>query len=93
MQLASILLQCYPPPLSAAASGLFMLFLWVSRLQAPPQLSRPFLIALLPVALFHTIGHVSACVSFGQMAVSFAHIVKSAEPVRIHSALHTTRCQ
>lgn len=37
--------------------------------------------ALLPVALFHTIGHVSACVSFSQVAVSFAHIVKSAEPV------------
>ena len=37
--------------------------------------------ALLVVALFHTIGHVAACTSFGQMAVSFAHIVKSAEPV------------
>lgn len=33
------------------------------------------------VALFHTIGHVSACVSFSQMAVSFAHVVKAAEPV------------
>ena len=28
------------------------------------------------VALFHTIGHVSACVSFSQMAVSFAHVVR-----------------
>jgi hypothetical protein len=40
-----------------------------------------FFVALLPVALFHTVGHVSACLSFSQMAVSFAHIVKSAEPV------------
>lgn len=39
------------------------------------------ILALLPVALFHTIGHVTACVSFSQMAVSFAHIVKAAEPV------------
>jgi hypothetical protein len=37
--------------------------------------------ALMPVALFHTIGHIAAVVSFSQMAVSFAHIVKSAEPV------------
>jgi hypothetical protein len=28
------------------------------------------------VALFHTIGHVSACLSFSQMAVSFAHVVR-----------------
>ena len=69
-----------PPP--AAASGLFMVFLWVTKLQPAPQLSPGFLMALMPVALFHTIGHVSACVSFSQMAVSFAHIVKAAEPVR-----------
>lgn len=37
--------------------------------------------ALLPVALFHTLGHVTACVSFSQVAVSFTHIIKSAEPV------------
>lgn len=33
------------------------------------------------MALFHLIGHVSACLSFSQMAVSFAHVVKAAEPV------------
>lgn len=52
-----------------------MLFLWVTRLQPVPQLSWPLIKALLPVALFHTIGHVSACLSFSQMAVSFAHVV------------------
>jgi solute carrier family 35 protein E1 len=76
----------------AAASGLFMVVLWVLRLQPAPQLSARFLLALAPVALFHTIGHVSACVSFSQMAVSFAHIVKAAEPVSVqmewHAALH-----
>ena len=30
---------------------------------------------------FQTVGHVSACVSFSQMAVSFTHVVKAAEPV------------
>lgn len=34
---------------------------------AVPLAARGFLVALLPVALFHTIGHVSACVSFSQV--------------------------
>ncbi|KAL6751807.1 triose-phosphate transporter family-domain-containing protein [Haematococcus lacustris] len=79
-------LNAFPCPwfistLQLAASGLFMGCLWITGLQPAPKLSRPFLLALMPVALFHTIGHVSACTAFGQMAVSFAHIVKSAEPV------------
>ena len=65
----------------AAASALFLVGLWATRLQPVPKIDRKFLLALMPVALFHTVGHVSACLSFSQMAVSFAHIVKSAEPV------------
>jgi solute carrier family 35 protein E1 len=65
-----------------AASGLFMAALWLSGLQPkPPRPSREFLLALLPVAFFHTVGHVSACVAFSQVAVSFTHVIKSAEPV------------
>ncbi|GLI71662.1 hypothetical protein VaNZ11_016898 [Volvox africanus] len=63
------------------ASGLFMVVLWVTRLHPTPSVDAKFFAALLPVALFHTIGHIAAVVSFSQMAVSFAHIVKSAEPV------------
>lgn len=79
-------LNSFPCPwfissLQLAASSLFMLVLWALRLQPVPQVDKGFFLALLPVALFHTVGHVSACVSFSQMAVSFAHIVKSAEPV------------
>ncbi|CAD7700900.1 unnamed protein product [Ostreobium quekettii] len=66
---------------SSAASSLFMCCLWISGIQKKPQVSVALFKALLPVALFHTIGHVSACVSFSKMAVSFAHIVKSAEPI------------
>lgn len=32
------------------------------------------------VALAHTIGHVAATVSMSKVAVSFTHIIKSAEP-------------
>jgi solute carrier family 35 protein E1 len=65
-----------------AASGLFMAVLWLTGLQPrPPRPTKEFLLALLPVAFFHTVGHVSACVAFSQVAVSFTHVIKSAEPV------------
>ncbi|KFM28947.1 Xylulose 5-phosphate/phosphate translocator, chloroplastic [Auxenochlorella protothecoides] len=55
--------------------------LWITRLYPAPTVTWPLIKALAPVALAHTIGHVSACVSFSLMAVSFAHVVKAAEPV------------
>ena len=66
---------------SAAVSGVYMIALWVLGLQKKPKVDAKFWKMIMPVAFFHTVGHVSACTSFGQMAVSFAHIVKSAEPV------------
>lgn len=79
-------LTAFPCPwfistLQLGISGLFMCFLWLTKLHPVPKVDSKFLKALLVVAAFHTVGHVSACTSFGQMAVSFAHIVKSAEPV------------
>ena len=41
-----------------------------------PKVSKKLIINLAPVALFHTIAHVSACVSFSKMAVSFTHVIK-----------------
>mmetsp|Transcript_42018 Transcript_42018/g.70106 ORF Transcript_42018/g.70106 Transcript_42018/m.70106 type:complete len:401 (+) Transcript_42018:69-1271(+) len=64
------------------ASGVFfMVALWVTKLYPAPKVSKELIIALIPVAFFHTVGHVSACVSFSKMAVSFTHIIKAAEPV------------
>ena len=63
------------------ASAVFMMLLWVTRLYPAPEVNWRVIRELAPVALFHTIGHVSACVSFSLMAVSFAHVVKAAEPV------------
>lgn len=58
-----------------------MCFLWLSGLQPYPKVSKEFFIALLGPALFHTIGHISACVSFSKVAVSFTHVIKASEPV------------
>ncbi|KAI3828573.1 hypothetical protein L1987_02677 [Smallanthus sonchifolius] len=61
--------------------SVWMLVLWASKLQPCPKIDKSFIIALLGPALFHTIGHISACVSFSKVAVSFTHVIKSAEPV------------
>ncbi|EHA8588018.1 Xylulose 5-phosphate/phosphate translocator, chloroplastic [Cocos nucifera] len=70
--------------------SLWMGFLWASRLQPFPRVSKKFFAALLGPALFHAIGHVSACVSFSKVAVSFTHVIKASEPVFsvVLSALH-----
>ncbi|PKU63846.1 xylulose 5-phosphate/phosphate translocator, chloroplastic-like [Dendrobium catenatum] len=61
--------------------SLWMAGLWASRIQPYPQVNRKFFVALLGPALFHTIGHISACVSFSKVAVSFTHVIKASEPV------------
>lgn len=58
-----------------------MCTLWLLRLQPLPKVPTAFWLALVPVAFFHNVGHVSACVSFSKMAVSFTHIIKAGEPV------------
>lgn len=64
------------------AGSLWMAALWLSGAHPFPRpLGRPFFVALLGPALFHTVGHISACVSFSKVAVSFTHVIKASEPV------------
>lgn len=79
-------LNIFPFPWLLASFQLFcgsvwMLILWSFKLQPCPKISKSFILALLGPALFHTVGHISACVSFSKVAVSFTHVIKSAEPV------------
>lgn len=79
-------LNVFPYPWLLASFQLFagsvwMLVLWSFKLYPCPKISKPFIVALLGPALFHTVGHISACVSFSKVAVSFTHVIKSAEPV------------
>ena len=55
--------------------------MWITGAQQVPKVDGKLIKQLMPVAFAHTVGHVTACVSFSMMAVSFAHIVKAAEPV------------
>ncbi|PKA64126.1 Xylulose 5-phosphate/phosphate translocator, chloroplastic [Apostasia shenzhenica] len=70
--------------------SLWMAGLWASKLQPYPRVNRKFFLALLGPALFHTIGHISACISFSKVAVSFTHVIKASEPAFsvVFSALH-----
>ncbi|PKA45989.1 Xylulose 5-phosphate/phosphate translocator, chloroplastic [Apostasia shenzhenica] len=79
-------LNIFPYPWLLASFQLFvgsfwMFGLWASRLQPYQRLNRQFFFVLLGPALFHTIGHISACVSFSKVAVSFTHVIKASEPV------------
>ncbi|CAI9786070.1 unnamed protein product [Fraxinus pennsylvanica] len=79
-------LNIFPYPWLLASFQLFcgsvwMFILWSLKLQPCPKINKSFIVALLGPALFHTIGHISACVSFSKVAVSFTHVIKSAEPV------------
>lgn len=78
-------LNIFPYPWLLASFQLFcgsvwMFALWSLKLQPCPKIDKSFIVALLGPALFHTIGHISACVSFSKVAVSFTHVIKSAEP-------------
>lgn len=78
-------LNAFPYPwltstLSLAAGSLIMLTSWITRIVEAPDVDLDFWKALAPVALAHTIGHVAATVSMSKVAVSFTHIIKSAEP-------------
>ncbi|KAH7439582.1 hypothetical protein KP509_04G067800 [Ceratopteris richardii] len=78
-------LNVFPYPwltstLSLAAGSAIMFASWATRLVEAPDVDLDFWKRLAPVALAHTIGHVAATVSMSKVAVSFTHIIKSAEP-------------
>lgn len=60
--------------------SLMAVFGWIVRPSSRPKVSKKLLKALFLPTLSHLVGHVATCVSFSYVAVSFAHIVKAAEP-------------
>jgi len=60
---------------------IYSMIVWGLRIRDAPRLSWNDTKLLLPIAFFNMLGHISACISLAAGAVSFTHIVKSAEPV------------
>ncbi|KAI9075651.1 hypothetical protein K1719_042401 [Acacia pycnantha] len=78
-------LNAFPYPwlastLSLVAGSLMTLISWATGIAEAPKVNLDFWKALFPVALAHSIGHVAATVSMSKVAISFTHIIKSAEP-------------
>lgn len=60
--------------------SIMVLLQWGLKLQKRPNVSPKLLKALFLPTLSHLVGHVSTCISFSYVAVSFSHIVKACEP-------------
>jgi len=79
-------LNAFPLPwaVSVAQLGigsLYALLLWLLRIRSRPQGIREDTKKLLGVlSVFHAVSHITAITALGAGAVSFTHIVKSAEP-------------
>lgn len=54
---------------------------WIFGLRKKPNVSWGLIKALALPSLAHMLGHVMSCLSFSSVAISFTHVVKSAEPV------------
>lgn len=59
---------------------LMVLTQWTLGMTKRPNITPKLLKALFLPTVAHLVGHVSTCISFSYVAVSFAHIVKAAEP-------------
>ena len=55
--------------------------LWLCKLRKVPQISFSELKTVFPLAVFHSGAHLCACLAMYAGSVSFAHIIKAAEPI------------
>ncbi|XP_074361922.1 triose phosphate/phosphate translocator, non-green plastid, chloroplastic-like isoform X2 [Apium graveolens] len=54
--------------------------MWTSNLYKRPKISGAQLIAILPMAVVHTLGNLFTNMSLGEVSVSFTHTIKAMEP-------------
>ncbi|XP_062194460.1 phosphoenolpyruvate/phosphate translocator 1, chloroplastic-like [Phragmites australis] len=63
------------------AVGTFIaLFMWITGILKRPKISGAQLLAILPLAIVHTMGNLFTNMSLGKVAVSFTHTIKAMEP-------------
>ncbi|KAL4559720.1 hypothetical protein LXL04_031865 [Taraxacum kok-saghyz] len=78
-------LEVFPNPITLTAVqlavGTSIIFLtWALNLHKWPNISRAQLVAILPLAIMHTLGNFSTNMSLGKVSVSFTHTIKAMEP-------------
>ncbi|KAL9243142.1 hypothetical protein vseg_017067 [Gypsophila vaccaria] len=73
----------YPVTVSViqfAVGSVLVLFMWTFNLYKKPKVTGAQLLAILPLAVVHTLGNLFTNMSLGQVAVSFTHTIKAMEP-------------
>ncbi|PWA88001.1 triose phosphate/phosphoenolpyruvate translocator [Artemisia annua] len=78
-------LQVFPHPLTITAAqlavGTFIIFLTSAlNLHKWPNINGAQLVAILPLAVMHTLGNFSTNMSLGKVSVSFTNTIKAMEP-------------
>ncbi|KAK9684749.1 hypothetical protein RND81_10G229100 [Saponaria officinalis] len=63
-----------------AVGSVFVIFMWMFNLYKKPNVSGAQLLAILPLAVVHTLGNLFTNMSLGKVAVSFTHTIKAMEP-------------
>ncbi|KAF3784962.1 Phosphoenolpyruvate/phosphate translocator 2 [Nymphaea thermarum] len=66
--------------LQFAVGSVIVLFMWTTGLYKKPKISGSQLLAILPLAVVHTMGNLFTNMSLGKVAVSFTHTIKAMEP-------------
>uniref|UniRef100_J3MSC5 Sugar phosphate transporter domain-containing protein n=2 Tax=Oryza brachyantha TaxID=4533 RepID=J3MSC5_ORYBR len=54
--------------------------MWITGILGRPKISGAQLVAILPLAIVHTMGNLFTNMSLGKVAVSFTHTIKAMEP-------------
>ncbi|KAK3033516.1 hypothetical protein RJ639_032745 [Escallonia herrerae] len=78
-------LKVFPYPVTVtgiqfAVGTVFVVLMWTLNLIKRPKISGGQLLAILPLAVVHTLGNLFTNMSLGKVAVSFTHTIKAMEP-------------
>ncbi|XP_074576759.1 triose phosphate/phosphate translocator, non-green plastid, chloroplastic-like [Curcuma longa] len=78
-------LKVYPFPMTITAfhfgiGTVLILLMWFTNIYEKPKISSKQIVAILPLAIVHTLANVFTNMSLGKVAVSFTHTIKASEP-------------
>ncbi|KAJ9568116.1 hypothetical protein OSB04_004082 [Centaurea solstitialis] len=78
-------LKVFPNPITVttvqfAVGSVLVFLMWTFNLHKRPKISGAQLLAILPLAMVHTLGNLFTNMSLGKVAVSFTHTIKAMEP-------------
>ncbi|XP_078169924.1 phosphoenolpyruvate/phosphate translocator 2, chloroplastic-like [Carex rostrata] len=78
-------LKAFPHPITIttvqfAVGTVLSIFMWTVGIIKKPKISTSQLVAILPLAVVHTMGNLFTNMSLGKVAVSFTHTIKAMEP-------------